>query len=78
MKPNKYKNSKINLTTNLLGETNHRNFLKIQASYGFDQRGGSQFPYSNLQNVTLLVRDIHILTSTEKQQLIFSEFIFTN
>lgn len=78
MKSNKHTNSKINLTTNLLGNTNHRNFLQIQASYGLAQRGGVQYPYINSTHASRLVSDINLLTSKETKQLIFSEIIFSN
>lgn len=78
MKPNKYTNSKIDITTNLLGNNNHRNFLQIQTSYGLAQRGGVQYPYINSTHATRLVSDVNLLTSKEIKQLIFSEIIFLN
>lgn len=76
MKSNKYTYTKIQ--TNLLGETRHRNYLKIQTSYGFAQRGGVQFPYASGEHSKRLVSGINILSSQENKQLIFSESIFSN
>ena len=76
MKPNKYSYVKTQETTNLIGESRHQQFLKIQAAYGFSQRGGVQFPLVSIEHIKRLVSDVNILTSTENKHLIFSESIF--
>lgn len=73
-------NKHINTATskNLIGESRHRNFLKLQANYGFSQRGGVQFPYASNEHSKRLISDVNILTSRENKHLIFSESIFSN
>lgn len=80
MKSNKqtYTTTKINSTTNLIGEDNHRYFLELQATFGVAQRGGVKFPFPNEAHIKRLVSDVNILSSQEKKQLIFSEVIFSN
>jgi hypothetical protein len=74
-KNNQIKNHKVN---NLIGESSHRNYLKIQSTFGFSQRGGVQFPFAILKHSKRLVSDINILTSSENKYLVFSESIFSN
>lgn len=79
MNSNKYTNTKTaTTTTNLIGEKNHRYFLKLQSAYGFAQRGGVQFPYASDEHNKRLVSDVNILTSQEQKHLVFSESIFSN
>ncbi len=78
MNSNKYTNTTIATQTNLIGETRHRHFLNLQASYGFSQRGGVQFPFAGHKHSKRLVSDVNILTSKENKHLIFSESIFSN
>ena len=47
MNSNKYTQTITQTTTNLIGEARHRQFLKLQATYGLAQRGGIQFPYAS-------------------------------
>jgi hypothetical protein len=78
MNSNKYIHTKSATSTNLIGDSNHRNYLITQAAYGFAQRGGVQFPYISSSHATRLVSDVNILTSKENKHLIFSESIFSN
>lgn len=78
MNTNKHTHLKNATSTNLIGETSHRNYLTVQAAYGFAQRGGVQFPYISSSHATRLVCDVNILTSKENKQLVFSESIFSN
>lgn len=78
MNSNKYTQTTIQTTTNLIGEARYRHFLKLQAAYGFSQRGGVSFPYASEEHSKRLVNDINILTSKENKYLIFSESIFSN
>ena len=78
MKPNKpTKTSKLN-KTNLIGDATHREFIELQALYGFAQRGGSVLEKDNEQHTNRLVSDVNILTPYEKKQLIFSLPVFNN
>ena len=78
MNSNKHIHTKIVTSTNLIGESNHRNYLTVQADYGFAQRGGVQFPYISSSHATRLISDVNILTCSENKNLIFSESIFSN
>ena len=78
MKTNKYTNTKIVATTNLIGEISHQSFLQIQVAYGFAHRGGVLFPSSSSVHATRLISDVNILTSKENKQIIFSEPVFSN
>lgn len=78
MNSNKYTNTKTQTTTNLIGEARHRNYLKLQASYGFSQRGGVQFPQASNEHSKRLVSNVNILTSIENKHLVFLESIFSN
>lgn len=78
MNTNKYSYTKQTSTVNLIGELYHRSFIKIQAYYGFAQRGGVICPYVSGQHLKRLVSDVNILTSKENKQLIFSESVFSN
>ena len=78
MNSNKYNQTTTQTTTNLIGEARHRHFLKLQAAYGFAQRGGVSFPYASQEHSKRLVSSVNILTSTENKNLVFSESIFSN
>ncbi len=78
MNSKKYIQTKNQADSNLIGTFNHRQFLKLQAAYGFSQRGGVQLPYANEGHKRRLVSDVNILSSQENKQLIFSESIFSN
>jgi hypothetical protein len=78
MNSNKNSNIKIVVAQNLIGENSHRNFLKLQATYGFAHRGGVSFPFPSQSHSKRLINDVNILTSTENKQLVFSESIFSN
>ena len=78
MNSNKHTDLKIATSTNLIGENSHRNYLTVQAAYGFAQRGGVQFPYISSSHANRLISNINILTSKENKQLVFSESIFSN
>lgn len=78
MNSNKYIPTKTQITTNLIGDARHRHFLNLQASFGFSQRGGVQFPNSSNKHNVRLVSDINILTKEENKHFIFSESIFSN
>ena len=78
MNSNKYTSTKTIITTNLIGETKHRNFLDLQAAFGIAQRGGVLFPAFDQQHSKRLVSDINILSQAENRQLIFSESVFSN
>ena len=78
MNSNKNIQTTTQTTTNLIGESRHRHFLKLQAAYGFSQRGGVSFPYASEEHSKRLVSDVNILTSSENKQLVFSESIFSN
>lgn len=78
MNSNKYTNTKIGTSINLIGENRHRHFLTIQASYGFAHRGGVSFPFPGESHGKRLTSDVNILTSTENKYLIFSESFFSN
>lgn len=67
-----------NVSTNLIGELQHRQYIRLQASYGVAQRGGVVFPLFEEKHHARLVSDVNILSSREHRQLIFSESIFSN
>lgn len=64
--------------TNLIGQDTFKQFLDLQTSYGFAQRGGSKLPaYQKLQSKRL-VSDVNILEKAELKKLVFNEIIFGN
>ena len=75
MKPNKIQT--IN-TNNLIGENKFQQFLEIQASYGFTQRGGAILKSQTTLQSKRLVSSVNILESTELKKLVFNEIIFGN
>jgi hypothetical protein len=67
-----------NVFTNLIGEIQHRQYIRLQAAYGVAQRGGVVFPLFEERHQARLVSDINILSAREHRQLVFSESIFSN
>ncbi|MES2131446.1 MAG: hypothetical protein V4506_03795 [Bacteroidota bacterium] len=78
MSTHKYSNTKQTSTVNLIGEWYYRSFIKLQADYGFAQRGGVVCPYADTHHLKRLASKVNILSSKEQKQLIFSESIFSN
>lgn len=78
MKTNRKFNTTDISTNNLIGEISHRQFLELQATFGFAQRGGVKFPLGNSNHTKRLTSNVNILNSQEHKQLIFSEVIFSN
>jgi len=75
MKPNNI--NTIN-NTNLIGQDTFKQFLELQTSYGFAQRGGSILPSYQKQQSKRLVSDVNILEKVELKKLVFNEIIFGN
>ncbi len=75
MKPKKIQT--IN-TNNLIGETKFQQFLEIQASYGYAQRGGAILKNQTTLQSKRLVSSVNILASAELKKLVFNELIFGN
>ncbi len=75
----KHKSNPIQYITleNILGNEDHRSFLKTQAEYGFAQRGGC-FPIAFRSQAKRLVADLNLLCYNEIKQLIHSEIIYKN
>jgi hypothetical protein len=69
-------NIKINTKINLIGNTDHKNFLELQAVYGFAQRGGTAIVSHDLAK--RLSNEVNLLNKTEIKGLIFNETIFSN
>ncbi len=78
MNTSKHTYTLSNVSTNLIGELQHRQYLRLQAAYGVAQRGGVVFPLFEEKHNTRLVSDVNILSSREHRQLVFSESIFSN
>jgi hypothetical protein len=78
MKPNKPTKTKNIKSINLIGDDTHRDFLELQATYGFAQRGGTVFQNTNASHTNRLVSDVNILTQYERKQIIFSLPVFNN
>ncbi len=78
MNSNKHTSVKTISTTNLIGETKHRNFLDLQAAFGIAQRGGVLYPAFDQKHSKRLTSNVNILSSQENRELIFSESIFSN
>ncbi len=70
--------NKTNTENNLVGQNAHRNFIEIQAAYGFAQRGGVTFISAGEKHQQRLVSDINLLNANEKRKVVFSEAIFSN
>lgn len=62
---------------NLIGKEDHQHFLKVQASYGFAQRGGS-LSFAFRPQSKRLAHTINLLNWQERKVLIHSEFISKN
>ncbi len=75
MKPKKIQT--IN-TNNLIGETKFQQFLEIQTSYGYAQRGGAILKNQTTLQSKRLVSSLNILASAELKKLVFNELIFGN
>lgn len=75
MKTNK---TKIKSSAELIGQQNFKQYLEIQAAYGFAQRGGTKLPFYDNLHAKRLVSDINILAGTELKKLVFNEIIFGN
>ncbi len=75
MKPNNINTIK---NINLIGQDTFREFLELQTSYGFAQRGGSVLPLFQKQQSKRLVSDVNILEKAELKKLVFNEIIFGN
>ncbi len=67
-----------NVSTNLIGEIQHRQYIRLQAMYGVAHRGGVLVRLFDEKHLARLVSDINILSSREHRQLVFSESIFSN
>lgn len=67
---------KINTKINLIGQTDHKNFLEIQTAYGFAHRGGLAIPFT--AQAKRVSSDLNILNKREVRNLIFNEAIFSN
>lgn len=78
MKPNKPTKTTQLKTNNLIGDATHRDFIELQAIYGFAQRGGLVLQKDNAQHTGRLASDVNILTPYENKQLIFSLPVFNN
>lgn len=78
MNPSKNTNSLSNRITNLIGEIQHRQYIRLQAAYGVAHRGGVVFPLYEERHNRRLVSDVNLLSSREHRQLVFSETIFSN
>jgi hypothetical protein len=75
MKPKKTQTTNTN---NLIGENKFQQFLEIQTSYGYAQRGGAILKNQTTIQSKRLVNDVNILVSTELKKLVFNELIFGN
>lgn len=67
-----------NVSTNLIGEVQHRHYISLQAAYGVAQRGGVVFPLYEEKHNARLVSNVNLLSSREHRQLVFSETILSN
>ena len=65
-------------TTNLIGENNFKQFLEIQALYGYTQRGGIVLPSNSISQQKRLIHNVNILESSELKKLVFNELFFGN
>lgn len=75
MKTNK---TNIKSSAELIGQQNYKQYLEIQATYGFAQRGGTKVPFYESSQSKRLVSNINILESAELKKLVFNEIIFGN
>jgi len=71
-------NNKKNTITlhNLLGDEAHRDFLELQAAFGFEKRGGSFLADLTEKYASRLVHDLNLLSTEETKKLIYS-YLFT-
>lgn len=63
---------------NLIGNSEHREFLQIQSAFGISQRGGSQLLFNSKPHYKRLVSNVNFLESNELKKLVFNEIIFAN
>lgn len=75
MKSNKIQTTNTN---NLIGENKFQQFLEIQATYGYAQRGGSLLHSQLTIQTKRLASNLNILESAELKKLVFNEIIFGN
>lgn len=68
----------INRTKNVIGQTEHRNFIELQAVFAIAQRGGSRIPGLSKKHTARIASNINLLTRTELKSLIFGESIYGN
>jgi len=73
---NTHKN--IIAAANLIGQTEHRNFIELQAAFVIAQRGGSGLPGFSKHHVKRISRNANLLNSAELKSLIFGENNFNN
>ena len=78
MNTSRHSDSFSNVSANLIGEIQHRQYIRLQAAYGVAQRGGVVFPLFEEKHLARLVSDVNILSSREHRQLVFSESVFSN
>lgn len=75
MKTNK---TNIKSSAELIGQQNFKQYLEIQAAYGFAERGGTKLPFYETSQSKRLVSNVNILDSSELKKLVFNEIIFGN
>ncbi len=78
MNTSKHTYSLSNVSSNLIGEIQHRHYISLQAAYGVAQRGGVVFPLYEEKHNARLVSNVNILSPREHRQLVFSESVFSN
>ncbi len=71
-------NIKIDTKTNLIGNTDHKDFLELQTTYGFAQRGGSVNSNFLIDHAKRISSDVNLLSSREVKRIIFNETIYSN
>ncbi len=64
-------------TLSLIGNENHTQILEFQAKYAIAKRGGSYSHNTNAHNKRI-VSDLNLLSSYERQVLVYNEIIFNN
>ena len=66
------------IPANLIGQPEHRRYIRLQAAYGVSHRGGVVCPFSDSKHAGRLVSNINLLSSGEHRQIIFSESVLSN
>jgi hypothetical protein len=74
----KSKNTNTLSTANLIGQNNFKQFLEIQAAYGYAQRGGSKIPAFEKAQSKRLTSNVNLLESAELKKVVFNEIIYSN